>query len=73
MRCFLRAFLLCTAFTFLSLLYVFNQLASTLEDGDEWRPKGQGVPDRSGRDAGQLLRKSPGLTGLREREDELGR
>ncbi|XP_047452546.1 glucoside xylosyltransferase 1-like isoform X2 [Mugil cephalus] len=67
MRCYLRAFLLCMVFTFFSLLYVFSQLASTLEHGDEWRVKERGVPDKSGHDAGSPLRKSPGLSGLRGR------
>ncbi|XP_026222190.1 glucoside xylosyltransferase 1 isoform X1 [Anabas testudineus] len=65
MRCYLHAFLLCVAFSFFSLLYVFNQLASTLEDGDEWNLKQQDVPDGSRRDAAHLLRKKPGLAGLR--------
>uniref|UniRef100_H2LDP8 Glucoside xylosyltransferase 1 n=1 Tax=Oryzias latipes TaxID=8090 RepID=H2LDP8_ORYLA len=35
MRCYLHTFFLCTVFTFLSLLYVFSQLASTLDGRDE--------------------------------------
>lgn len=73
MRCYLHAFLLCVLFTLCSLLYVFNQLASTLEDGDEWSLREQGAPDRSGRDTGRLLRKNPGLTGLRDGEAGLYR
>ncbi|XP_039665884.1 glucoside xylosyltransferase 1-like isoform X2 [Perca fluviatilis] len=73
MRCYLQAFLLCMVFTFFSLLYVFNQLASTLEDRDDWNLKEQGIPDRRSHDYGHLLRKRPGLTGLRDREEELDR
>lgn len=51
-------------FTFFSLLYVFNQLASSLEDRDDWDRKEQGIiPDRRGHDSGQLFRKSPGSAG----------
>ncbi|KAE8296088.1 Glucoside xylosyltransferase 1 [Larimichthys crocea] len=46
------------AFTFFSLLYVFNQLASTLEDRDDWSLREQRDTD------GHLIRKSPGLEGL---------
>ncbi|XP_028285682.1 glucoside xylosyltransferase 1 isoform X1 [Parambassis ranga] len=73
MRCYLHAFLLCMLFTFFSLLYVFSQLASTLEDRDEWLAKHQGMPDRSSRDTGHVLRKSPGLAGLRDHEEGLDR
>lgn len=68
MRCYLQAFLLCMVFTFFSLLYVFNQLASTLEDRDGWDLKEQGIFDRGSHDTGRLLRKRPGLAGLRDRE-----
>uniref|UniRef100_A0A3Q3EQS1 Glucoside xylosyltransferase 1 n=1 Tax=Labrus bergylta TaxID=56723 RepID=A0A3Q3EQS1_9LABR len=58
MRCYLQAFLLCLVFTFFSMLYVFSQLADTLEeDRDSRRLKEQGIPQRSGHDTGQLLRK----------------
>ncbi len=73
MRCYLHAFLLCMVFTFFSLLYVFSQLASTLEDGDEWSLKVQGIPDRRSHDSGHRLRKRPGLAGLRDREEGLAR
>ncbi|XP_075326369.1 glucoside xylosyltransferase 1 isoform X2 [Odontesthes bonariensis] len=73
MRCYLHAFLLCMVFTFLTLLYVFSQLASTLEDGDEWNVKDLGTPLRSNRDTGHVLRKTPGLAGLRGREEGLDR
>ena len=68
MRCYLQAFLLCMVFTFFSLLYVFNQLASTLEDRDDWRLKEHGTAGRSSHDTGHLLRKSAGLPGLRDGE-----
>ncbi|XP_038561511.1 glucoside xylosyltransferase 1-like isoform X2 [Micropterus salmoides] len=68
MRCYLNAFILCIVFTFFSVLYVFNQLASTLEDRDAWDLKEQGTPDRSSHDTGHRLRKRPGLAGLRDRE-----
>lgn len=69
MRCYLRAFLLCTILCLLSLLYVFSQLASTLEDRDHPAGIGRGMPGRSAHDSGQRLRKSPGLTGLRGSEE----
>ncbi|XP_007546741.1 glucoside xylosyltransferase 1 isoform X1 [Poecilia formosa] len=67
MRCYLHAYLLCTVFTFFSLLYVYSQLASTLEDRDE-RSGGGRISGRSSHDAGHALRKRPGLLGLRDRE-----
>uniref|UniRef100_A0A3Q0QUS2 Glucoside xylosyltransferase 1 n=1 Tax=Amphilophus citrinellus TaxID=61819 RepID=A0A3Q0QUS2_AMPCI len=67
MRCYLHTFLLCMIFIFFSLLYVFNQLASTLEDRDEWRVKEHEIPDGRSHDTGHLLRKTPGLAGLRDR------
>ncbi|XP_072242298.1 glucoside xylosyltransferase 1-like isoform X2 [Leuresthes tenuis] len=73
MRCYLHAFLLCVVFTFLTLLYVFSQLASTLEDGDEWNVKDHGISHRSYRDTGHVVRKTPGLAGLRGREEGLDR
>ncbi|XP_029290400.1 glucoside xylosyltransferase 1 isoform X1 [Cottoperca gobio] len=73
MRCYFQAFLLCMVFTFLSLLYVFNQLASTLEDRDDWNLKEQGIPDRRSHGSGHLLRKKPGLAGLRDLEEGLDR
>ncbi|XP_062246137.1 glucoside xylosyltransferase 1-like isoform X2 [Platichthys flesus] len=75
MRCYLHAFLLCVVLTLCSLLYVFSQLASTLEDREEWRDvREQGIPGRSSHDTVHLLRKGPGLAGLRDRgEDGLDR
>ncbi|CAG5957767.1 unnamed protein product [Menidia menidia] len=70
MRCYLHALLLCVVFTLLSLLYGFSQLASTLEDGDEGSVKHHGG---SGRDTGHVFRKTPGLAGLRGREEGLDR
>ncbi|KAM4733553.1 glucoside xylosyltransferase 1 isoform 4-T4 [Anableps anableps] len=67
MRCYLHAYLLCTVFTFFSLLYVYSQLASTLEDRDE-RSGGGRISGESNHDAGHALRKRPGLSGLRDRE-----
>ncbi|KAK2842513.1 hypothetical protein Q5P01_012713 [Channa striata] len=68
MRCYLHAFFLSLVFTFLSLLYVFSQLASTLEQSEQRSLKEHGIPARSSRDPPQLLRKLPGLEGLRQRE-----
>ncbi|XP_063730186.1 glucoside xylosyltransferase 1-like isoform X2 [Eleginops maclovinus] len=73
MRCYLQAFLLCMVFTFFSLFYVFNQLASSLEDGDDWGLKEQGIPGGRSHDDGHLLRKRTGLAGLREHEEGLDR
>ncbi|XP_014329331.2 glucoside xylosyltransferase 1 isoform X1 [Xiphophorus maculatus] len=67
MRCYPHAYLLCTAFTFFSLLYVYSQLASTLEDRDE-RSGGGRISGSSSHDAGHTLRKRPGVLGLRDRE-----
>uniref|UniRef100_A0A3B3YMA5 Glucoside xylosyltransferase 1 n=1 Tax=Poecilia mexicana TaxID=48701 RepID=A0A3B3YMA5_9TELE len=67
MRCYLHAYLLCTVFTFFSLLYVYSQLASTLEDRDE-RSGGGRISGSSSHDAGHALRKRPGLLGLRDRD-----
>ncbi|XP_032405123.1 glucoside xylosyltransferase 1 isoform X2 [Xiphophorus hellerii] len=67
MRCYPHAYLLCTVFTFFSLLYVYSQLASTLEDRDE-RSGGGRISGRSSHDAGHTLRKRPGVLGLRDRE-----
>lgn len=39
MRCYLHALLLCVLLAFFSLLYVSNQLASTLEAPDRWTPR----------------------------------
>lgn len=55
------------AFT-LSLLYGFNQLASSLEDGEDWDLKGQGTADKIRLDTGTILRKKPGPAGLRDGE-----
>ncbi|XP_041853829.1 glucoside xylosyltransferase 1-like isoform X2 [Melanotaenia boesemani] len=71
MRCYVHAFLLCMVFTFLSLLYVFSQLASTLEDRVEWNVKANSIPHRSTHDTGKITRKTPGLTGLPDRDKEL--
>ncbi|KAM9376733.1 glucoside xylosyltransferase 1 [Pholidichthys leucotaenia] len=73
MRCYLHAFLLCVIFIFLSLLYAFNQLASTLEDGGERRVRERGLPDGSGRDSAHPLRKRPGLAGLPHGEEGVDR
>ncbi|CAI5665287.1 glucoside xylosyltransferase 1 isoform X1 [Oreochromis niloticus] len=73
MRCYLQTFLLGMIFVFFSFLYVFNQLASTLEDRDGWRVKEHGIPGRKSHDTGHLLRKRPGLEGLRDREEGLDR
>ncbi|KAM4618575.1 glucoside xylosyltransferase 1 [Polymixia lowei] len=65
MQCYVHALLLCMALTMFSLLYVFNQLASTLEAGDQWTlGKAQRIPDRSGHDAVHAVRKVPGVAGL---------
>ncbi|XP_041650529.1 glucoside xylosyltransferase 1-like isoform X2 [Cheilinus undulatus] len=73
MRCYLHAFLLCLLFTLFSLLYVFSQLASTLEDSDSRGLREQRVADRSSHDTGYLLRKMPGLEGLHERQGGVNR
>lgn len=73
MRCYLHTFLLCMIVVFFSFLYVFNQLASTLEDRDGWRVKEHGIPGRKSHDTGHLLRKRPGPEGLRDREEGLDR
>ncbi|XP_013876286.1 glucoside xylosyltransferase 1 isoform X1 [Austrofundulus limnaeus] len=73
MRCYLHAFLLCVVFTFFSLLYVFSQLASTLEDRGEWGGVDDGTPGRSAQDTGHVLRKTPSLAGLGDREPGLDR
>uniref|UniRef100_A0A3P9BMZ1 Glucoside xylosyltransferase 1 n=1 Tax=Maylandia zebra TaxID=106582 RepID=A0A3P9BMZ1_9CICH len=70
MRCYLHTFLLCMIFVFFSFLYVFNQLASTLEDRDGWTVKEHGIPGRKSHDTGHLLRKRPGLEGLRDLKAE---
>ncbi|PWA28469.1 hypothetical protein CCH79_00016329 [Gambusia affinis] len=67
MRCYPHVYLLCTVFTFFSLLYVYSQLASTLEDRDQ-RSGGGRISGRSSHDAGHTLRKRPGVLGLRDRE-----
>lgn len=54
--------------TFFSLLYVFNQIASTLVDREDWSLKEQGIPDKSSHDTGNILRKKPGSAGRRDRE-----
>uniref|UniRef100_A0A1A8UG27 Glucoside xylosyltransferase 1 n=1 Tax=Nothobranchius furzeri TaxID=105023 RepID=A0A1A8UG27_NOTFU len=64
MRCYLHAFLLCVVFTFLTFLYVFSQLASTLEDREQRRVRDDAIPDSSH----HFSRKTPGLSGLRDRE-----
>ncbi|XP_037538950.1 glucoside xylosyltransferase 1 [Nematolebias whitei] len=67
MRCYLHAFLLCVVVTFLSLLYVFSQLAPTLEDRDEWGEIDGGTAGRASHHSGHVLRKTPGLAGLGDR------
>lgn len=64
MRCYLHAFLLCIFFTFLSVLYVYSQLASPEDSG----VNGRGVPGKSSHDTGSILRKKPGLAGRRHRD-----
>ncbi|KAM3870179.1 glucoside xylosyltransferase 1 [Diretmus argenteus] len=75
MRCYFHALLLCMFFAFFSLLYVFNQLASTLEDGDEWTVRrAQRTPDSSGPDPGRDVRKGPGpAAGPRDHQEPLDR
>nr|XP_040019163.1 glucoside xylosyltransferase 1-like isoform X1 [Gasterosteus aculeatus aculeatus] len=70
MRCYHRAFLPCMVSTLLSLMYVFSQVASTLEDRDLKAP---GKPDGHSHDTGHLLRRTPGSAGLRDRDRGLGR
>ncbi|XP_058502134.1 glucoside xylosyltransferase 1-like isoform X2 [Solea solea] len=74
MRCYFHAFFLCVVFTFCSLLYVLSKVASSLEEGEEESSvRNRRVPHRSSHDAGHLLRKGPGLLGLRQPENELDR
>ncbi|KAG7521522.1 glucoside xylosyltransferase 1-like isoform X1 [Solea senegalensis] len=74
MRCYFHAFFLCAVFTFCSLLYVLSKVASSLEEGEEQSSvRNRRVPHRSSHDAGHLLRKGPGLLGLRQPENELDR
>ncbi|XP_061629732.1 glucoside xylosyltransferase 1-like isoform X2 [Phyllopteryx taeniolatus] len=68
MRCYLRALLLCTAFTFFSSLYVINYLASTLEDSARRGLNEERTPDGESRNTGNVLRKRPGLAGREARE-----
>ncbi|XP_075998669.1 glucoside xylosyltransferase 1-like isoform X2 [Genypterus blacodes] len=70
MKWYLNAFLLCTIFSFLSLLYAFCQLTSTFEDQGEWSVW---KADRSRHVTGNPLRKMPGLAGLSGRQDKLDR
>ncbi|KAM3609749.1 uncharacterized protein V6R79_019772 [Siganus canaliculatus] len=65
MRCYVHAFVLSMLFTFFSLLYVFSQLASTLEGREDWNINEQGIRHH---DAGYLVRKTPGLAGRKHRE-----
>lgn len=67
MRWYLNALMLCTVLAFFSFLYVFSQLASSLEARDEWAlRKSQRISDGSGHDAGYFVRKGAGAAGLRE-------
>lgn len=69
MRCYLHAFLLFAFFGFLPVLYVFSQIASTsLVHREDRSPTQEGIPRKSGHDAGSVLRRGPGLAGLCERE-----
>lgn len=56
-------------FTSFSLVYVFNQLVSTLEDSDGWVLDEHRTPRRSRREGGDRLRKMPGAAG---RQDSVG-
>lgn len=69
MRCDLHVFLLFVFFTFLSVLYVLRQIVSTsLVVGEDRGPSQEAIPEKSSRDAASVLRKSPGLAGLCDRE-----
>ncbi|XP_037109142.1 glucoside xylosyltransferase 1-like isoform X1 [Syngnathus acus] len=67
MRRYRRALLLCSAFTFFSSLYVFNHLASSLEDTDGRRLSELKTPDGGSPDSGNVLGKRPGSAGRRVR------
>ncbi|XP_068595482.1 glucoside xylosyltransferase 1-like [Brachionichthys hirsutus] len=67
MRCYPHAFLLCVFITLFLLLYIFHQLASTSECREDRDLTEQSVPERSGHGTAHLLRKRPGLAGLRKR------
>uniref|UniRef100_A0A3Q2CAB8 Glucoside xylosyltransferase 1 n=1 Tax=Cyprinodon variegatus TaxID=28743 RepID=A0A3Q2CAB8_CYPVA len=57
MRCYLHAYLLCSAFTLCSILYVCSQLASTSEGDREGK-----AAARSSHNEGDAVRKIPGLS-----------
>lgn len=71
MRCYRHAFLLCLAASSFSMLYVFNQLASTLEDVSGRDLTEQWTAERSGHDAGHVLRKRRGPGGLHDRQERV--
>ncbi|KAM8861638.1 glucoside xylosyltransferase 1 isoform 2-T2 [Synchiropus picturatus] len=54
MRCYVRALLLCVLFSLCSLLYVFSQLSSTLEDRKNLKLNRPKTPERSQPDSGDL-------------------
>ncbi|XP_038164875.1 glucoside xylosyltransferase 1-like isoform X1 [Cyprinodon tularosa] len=68
MRCYLHAYLLCSAFTLCSILYVCSQLASTSEGDREGK-----TAARSSHNEVEAVRKIPGLSGLRDRDFEQNR
>ncbi|XP_053741328.1 glucoside xylosyltransferase 1-like isoform X2 [Synchiropus splendidus] len=54
MRCYVRALLLCVLFSLCSLLYVFSQLSSRVEDRKNLKLNRQKTPQRSQPDSGDL-------------------
>lgn len=65
MRCFRRVLFLCIVLTLFSLVYVFSQLAYTLEVRERWREQAGAV--HRGHNTGQPLRKTRGPAGLGDR------
>ncbi|XP_062317456.1 glucoside xylosyltransferase 1-like isoform X1 [Osmerus eperlanus] len=68
MRCYLQALTLCMVFAFFSVLYVFNQLASSLESQSGWADMEKQKGSRKSYDTGYVLRKEPGVAGLNDRQ-----
>lgn len=68
MRCYLQALTLCVVFAFFSVLYVFNQLASSLESQSGWADMEKQKGSRKGYNTGYILRKEAGVAGLNDRQ-----
>ncbi|XP_056137992.1 glucoside xylosyltransferase 1-like [Lampris incognitus] len=72
MRCYLHALLMCVIFAFVSMLYVFNQLASTLEtrDSGSLGKAPRVYAGGRGRNTGRVVSKAPGVTGPLHLDDD---